>query len=54
MEMQVLRRSGTEQEKAHAQRVLPVVSAPHRLLVTLVLCNAIATEVRPALGIRPH
>jgi hypothetical protein len=31
--------------------VLPVVSAPHRLLVTLVLCNAIATEVKPVVGI---
>jgi metal transporter CNNM len=54
MELQVLRRSGTEQEKAHAQRVLPVVSAPHRLLVTLVLCNAIATEVHRVSGVWPR
>ena len=44
--LQVLRRSGTEQEKAHAERILPVVARPHQLLVTLVLCNAMATEVK--------
>lgn len=69
--VQVLRRSGSEREKRHAQRIEPVsggslsfwacmssamlinasmqvIARPHFLLVTLVLCNAAATEVRDA------
>ena len=44
--LQVLRRSGTDLEKRCAKKIEPVVRRPHYLLVTLVLCNAAATEVR--------
>jgi hypothetical protein len=42
---QVLIRSGTEKEKWHAQRIIPLVKKQHLLLVTLLLCNAAAMEV---------
>jgi len=42
---QVLKRSGTEAEKRYAARIIPVIANEHFLLVTLLLCNAAATEV---------
>ncbi|KAK9868498.1 hypothetical protein WJX84_001723 [Apatococcus fuscideae] len=47
LDLEVLRRSGTDREKRHAQRIEPVIAKPHFLLVTLVLCNAAATEALP-------
>ncbi|CAL8470532.1 g10074 [Coccomyxa elongata] len=47
LDMEVLRRSGTRQEQAWAKRIEPVLRHPHFLLVTLVLCNAAATEALP-------
>ncbi|MCO5609553.1 hypothetical protein L7F22_063782 [Adiantum nelumboides] len=47
VELEVLQRSGTPTEKKQALAVLPVVTKPHQLLVTLVLCNAIAMEALP-------
>ena len=40
IEMEVLRRSGTETQKRLATRIMPVISDTHWLLVTLLLCNA--------------
>lgn len=45
--MAVLMRAGQEKEKRYAQRLLPIVSQHHRLLVTLLLSNAIAMEALP-------
>ncbi|KAK9820015.1 hypothetical protein WJX72_005166 [[Myrmecia] bisecta] len=47
LDLELLKRSGTEQEKRYAERIAPVLKRPHFLLVTLVLCNAAATEALP-------
>lgn len=47
VEMEVLLRSGTEQEKRMAQRIMPVIKNTHWLLVTLLLCNALSMEALP-------
>eukprot|EP00884_Botryococcus_braunii_P005984 jgi/Botrbrau1/15387/Bobra.43_2s0015.1 len=47
VELEVLRRSGTPKEQKQAKRIQPVLQRPHWLLVTLVLCNAIASEALP-------
>jgi metal transporter CNNM len=44
-QMEVLRRSGTDKEKKYARKILPLIAKPHFLLVTLLLCNALAMEV---------
>jgi hypothetical protein len=44
---QVLRRSGTPRESKYASGILPLVSNQHFLLVTLLLCNAVAMEALP-------
>ena len=38
---------GTELEKYHARRILPILSNHHLLLVTLLLSNALALETMP-------
>ena len=43
----VLRDGGTEKERRHAKRILPLVSRHHLLLVTLLLANAAAVEAMP-------
>jgi len=45
--MQVLKRSGTEQERQCAKQIIPLVKNAHYLLVTLLLCNAAAMEALP-------
>ncbi len=40
-------KTGTEVEKEHAEKVLPIISKRHWLLVTLLLCNASAMEALP-------
>jgi hypothetical protein len=45
VEMEVLKRSGTESEKRAAARIIPIIANEHFLLVTLLLCNALAAEV---------
>lgn len=47
VDLEVLIRSGTDTEKWHAQRIIPVVKRQHLLLVTLLLCNAAAMEALP-------
>ncbi|CAL5220421.1 g2433 [Coccomyxa viridis] len=47
LDMEVLRKSGSAKEKEWAKRIEPVLRHPHFLLVTLVLCNAAATEALP-------
>jgi metal transporter CNNM len=47
IELEVLMRTGTRSEKRWAQRVLPVISKPHQLLCTLLLCNAACMEALP-------
>ena len=44
--VQVLRRSGTDREKKYVNRIEPVLRNTHLLLVTLLLTNAAAMEVR--------
>ncbi|KAI4967430.1 hypothetical protein ZWY2020_027811 [Hordeum vulgare] len=53
VELEILQRSGTDSEKAQAgpirtpnfsPTILPVVQKQHQLLVTLLLCNAVAME----------
>lgn len=45
--VQILRRSGTERQKQLAKRIKPVLERPHVLLVTLLVCNALAAEALP-------
>lgn len=47
VDLEVLQRSGTPAEKKQAGAILPVVKKQHQLLVTLLLCNAIAMEALP-------
>jgi metal transporter CNNM len=49
-QLEVLKRSGTAQERKHAAKIMPVISNTHYLLVTLLLCNALAMEVSSASG----
>ena len=45
--LQVIKRSGTPQQVAHAAAITPIIAKPHLLLVTLLLCNAAAVEALP-------
>jgi metal transporter CNNM len=47
MEMKIKAQSGTPQEKEYANRVIPIISNHHLLLVSLMLWNASATEALP-------
>ncbi|KAI8473576.1 MAG: hypothetical protein J3K34DRAFT_518869 [Monoraphidium minutum] len=47
VDLEVLRRSGTPREQRYAAGILPLVSHQHFLLVTLLLCNAVAMEALP-------
>ena len=38
---------GTPSERAYAEAILPVLESHHRLLVSLLLCNAAANEALP-------
>ena len=45
VEMEILLKSGKAREKIAASKIKPVIKNPHRLLVTLVVWNAVAAEV---------
>jgi metal transporter CNNM len=47
MEMEIKARSGSEEEKKYAAKLIPIISHHHLLLVTLMLWNASATEALP-------
>ncbi|XP_057956787.1 DUF21 domain-containing protein At4g14240-like [Malania oleifera] len=47
VDLEILQRSGTSDEKKQAAAILPVVQKQHQLLVTLLLCNAAAMEALP-------
>ncbi|KAG6575016.1 DUF21 domain-containing protein, partial [Cucurbita argyrosperma subsp. sororia] len=47
VDLEILQRSGTAEEKKQAAAILPVVQKQHQLLVTLLLCNAVAMEALP-------
>jgi metal transporter CNNM len=47
VDLEVLKRSGTHHQRRCAARIHPVIENPHRLLVTLLVCNAIAAEALP-------
>ncbi|MEW5311154.1 MAG: hypothetical protein WDW38_002892 [Sanguina aurantia] len=47
VELEVLKRSGSPDERIWADRIMPVVKHHHLLLVTLLLCNALASEALP-------
>lgn len=45
--LELLAKTGTPQEKEYAKRLQPILSNRHWLLVTLLLCNALALETLP-------
>lgn len=47
VEMEILIKSGKSREKKHAEKIRGIISKPHKLLVTLVVWNAIAAESLP-------
>ncbi|KAK7264528.1 hypothetical protein RJT34_32137 [Clitoria ternatea] len=47
VDLEILQRSGSSSEKLQAAVILPVVKKQHQLLVTLLLCNAVAMEALP-------
>ncbi|XP_057422283.1 DUF21 domain-containing protein At4g14240-like [Lotus japonicus] len=47
VDLEILERSGSPSEKKQAAIILPVVQKQHQLLVTLLLCNAVAMEALP-------
>ncbi|KAM7277617.1 hypothetical protein ACFE04_004751 [Oxalis oulophora] len=47
VDLEILQRSGTSAEKKQAATIFPVLQKQHQLLVTLLLCNAVAMEALP-------
>ena len=47
VEMEILVKSGKSNERKHAEKIRSIISNPHKLLVTLVVWNAIAAEALP-------
>jgi metal transporter CNNM len=47
MEMKIKSKSGTEEEKIQARKVLPIITRHHLLLVSLMTWNACANEALP-------
>jgi hypothetical protein len=47
MDLEVVKRSGTEHERRMVARLQPVIAHPHYLLATLLLTNAVALEMLP-------
>lgn len=44
---QILKRTGKPAQQASAAAIVPLLRSPHRLLVTLLLCNSFAAEALP-------
>jgi len=47
VDLEVLAKSGTPNDRKHAEKILPVVKKQHLLLCTLLICNAAAMEALP-------
>ncbi|XP_048128317.1 DUF21 domain-containing protein At2g14520-like isoform X3 [Rhodamnia argentea] len=47
VDLEVLAKSGTPNDRKHAAKILPVVKNQHLLLCTLLICNAAAMEALP-------
>eukprot|EP00262_Sarcandra_glabra_P015229 TRINITY_DN4640_c0_g3_i5.p1 TRINITY_DN4640_c0_g3~~TRINITY_DN4640_c0_g3_i5.p1 ORF type:complete len:426 (+),score=73.87 TRINITY_DN4640_c0_g3_i5:312-1589(+) len=47
VDLEVLAKSGTPEDRKHAAKILPVVKKQHLLLCTLLICNAAAMETLP-------
>ncbi|WOL04216.1 DUF21 domain-containing protein [Canna indica] len=47
VDLEVLSKSGTPQDRKHAAKIMPVVKKQHLLLCTLLICNAAAMEALP-------
>ena len=47
LSMQILARTGTDEQRRQVSRVQPLLQSGHQLLVTLLLCNALALEALP-------
>lgn len=47
VDLEVLAKSGTPNDRKHATKILPVVKRQHLLLCTLLICNAAAMETLP-------
>ncbi len=46
-QLRVLSQGGEPQEKIYAIKIMPILKHRHLLLVTLLLCNAVAMEALP-------
>ncbi|XAR73017.1 hypothetical protein NMG60_11019860 [Bertholletia excelsa] len=47
VDLEVLAKSGTPEDRKHAEKIIPVVQNQHLLLCTLLICNAAAMEALP-------
>ncbi|KAH7575484.1 hypothetical protein ACOSP7_004884 [Xanthoceras sorbifolium] len=47
VDLEVLAKSGTPNDRKHAAKILPVVKKQHLLLCTLLICNAASMEALP-------
>ncbi|XP_024543598.1 DUF21 domain-containing protein At2g14520 [Selaginella moellendorffii] len=47
VDLEVLMKSGSPQDRKHAEIIYPVVKEQHLLLCTLLICNALAMEALP-------
>ncbi|PWA65078.1 hypothetical protein CTI12_AA337560 [Artemisia annua] len=47
VDLEVLAKSGTPNDRKYAEKILPVVKRQHLLLCTLLICNAAAMEALP-------
>jgi len=47
LSLEVLSRGGKPQQQKYAKRILMLVRRHHLLLVTRILCNAVAVETMP-------
>ncbi|KAK2079293.1 hypothetical protein QBZ16_002984 [Prototheca wickerhamii] len=47
VELEILRRTGSPSRQASSAAIMPLLQHPHRLLVTLLLCNSAAAEALP-------
>ena len=47
LQLEIKLKNGTEEEKRHANNILPIIQKKHLLLSTLLLSNAVAMESLP-------
>jgi len=47
LQLEIKLKNGTEEEKRHANNILPIIQKKHLMLATLLLSNALAMESLP-------